>query len=57
MKIDTQPTVSNVAVPVGISIQGYPYQGPAKNAQGKTKSLKLKTDEHDIGPFKNVFRV
>ena len=52
MKIDTQPTVSSVAVPVGISIQGYTYQGTAKNAQGKTKSLKLKTDEHDIGPFK-----
>ncbi|GAN36114.1 YxeA family protein [Lacticaseibacillus paracasei] len=53
MKIDTQPTISNVAVPVGISIQGYTYQGTAKNAQGKTKHLKLKTDDHDIGPFKS----
>lgn len=37
MKIDTQPTVSSVEVPVGISIQGYTYQGTAKNAQGKQR--------------------
>jgi uncharacterized protein (TIGR01655 family) len=53
MKIDSQPIISNVEVPVGISIQGYTYEGAGKNAQGKIKNLKLKTDEHDIGPFKS----
>ena len=52
MKIDSQPIISNVEVPVGISIQGYTYQGTAKDAQGKIRSFKLSTDEHDIGPFK-----
>lgn len=53
MKIDSQPIISNVEVPVGISIQGYTYQGTAKDAQGKIRSFKLSTDEHDIGPFKS----
>ena len=53
MKIDSQPIISNVEVPVGISIQGYTYQGTAKDAQGKIRSFKLSTDEYDIGPFKS----
>lgn len=52
MTIDNTPTITRVAVPVGITVRGYTYQGTARDAQGQTKKLKFSTNERDTGPFR-----